>query len=117
MKEFWTPLFNDEGYRTWLLTGGEGRYDRERKIVRVKDMLLQQFTGDERDQEIGRLSSPAAIYFKDQMEARGAGELLVQNEAVRITGEDWHWLGKQNKIVIRKNVHITFYEEIGDLIK
>ena len=46
VKDFRFPQFGENGYTQWVLRGKEGIYDSAKQI-RVEEMLLRLYTGDE----------------------------------------------------------------------
>jgi len=115
-KDFKLPLFNESGYRHWYMKGAEALYVNESE-VRIQGLELQQYSGDDRDIEIGSLISPQATFYIDQRTASGPGSIAVESETFRITGEDWIWQSDQNRIVINRKVKVVLFDGIGDLIK
>lgn len=116
---FKLPLFNDAGYRTGYLRGGQGIYQNEVDI-RILEMELNQYSGDERDEVIGLIESPEALFRYDKSgrsSASGPGSILIENDMFELTGEDWNWQEQNNQVAINRNVRIVIAAEIGDLIK
>ena len=116
---FKLPLFNDAGYRTGYLRGEQGIYQNEIEI-RILGMELNQYSGDEKDEVIGLIESPEALFIYDKTgrsSASGPGSIRIQNDMFELTGEDWNWQELNNQVAINRNVRIVIAAEIGDLIK
>ena len=114
--DFKLPLFNAEGYRHWYMKGAEALYVNESEI-RIQGLELQQYSGDDRDVEIGSLRSPQATFYVNQRTASGPGSIEVQSETFRISGEDWIWQSDENRIIINRNVKVFLFDTVGNLIK
>lgn len=119
ITKFKLPLFNDDGYRTGYLRGEQGIYLNEAEI-RIIDMELNQYSGDERDIVTGSIDSPEALFRFDKdgrSSASGPGSIRIENDMFQLTGEDWIWQEQNNQVVINQHVRIVIASEIGDLIK
>ncbi len=119
ITNFKLPLFNDDGYRTGYLRGEQGIYVSDSEI-RIIGMVLNQYSGDERDAVTGTMESPEAVFRLDASKksiASGPGSIKLENDAMVLTGEDWIWQEKGNRLVINKNVKIVIFDEIGNVIK
>ena len=119
ITNFKLPLFNDEGYRTGYLRGNQGIYINSSEI-RILGMVLNQYSGDERDIVTGTMESPEALFRFDKNRkstASGPGAISLENNTFRLTGDDWIWQERNNQLVINKNVKIVIFDEIGNVIK
>ena len=65
ITNFKLPLFNDAGYRTGYLRGDQGIYINSSE-VRILGMVLNQYSGDERDIVTGTMESPEAMFRFDR---------------------------------------------------
>lgn len=110
------PLFNEEGYRTWYMRGEEGTYISESQI-RIGDMRVSQYTGDDEDKRIAVLTSSEAVFHIDSTTAYGPGELKIETDAFEVSGTDWIWLGEKKEITLNKDVRVILYHGIGDILK
>lgn len=116
ITKFSMPLFDEVGYREWQLEGELATYKSETQI-NIEGMKVSQFTVDEENREIATLSSPEAIFHFDSTTAYGPGVLTVESDAFKVVGSDWIWIGKQKQITLNRDVKVTLYEEIGDILK
>lgn len=116
IEEFRLPLFDEVGYRVWQLRGEVATYQSETQI-RIEGMHASQFTADQENREIAKLTSPEAIFHFDTTTAYGPGELHLETNAFEVTGYDWIWLGEKRQITFNNNVKVTLYEQIGDILK
>lgn len=117
ITNFKLPLFNESGYRSWYLKGNEGLYVAGGKEVQIKDMVLQEYSGDARDEVIGQITSPSARFQIKPRIASGPGSIHVDNNLFSLDGEDWIWQGQQNALTINRRVKVVIQGEIGDLIQ
>ncbi|MDQ8203880.1 hypothetical protein [Pelagicoccus sp. SDUM812003] len=116
VNNFKVPLFNEDGYRTWYLRGETGVYVSETQI-RIENMRVSQYSGDEQDRRIAVLTSPEAIFHFDSTTAYGPGELRIATDAFEVSGTDWIWKGQNREITLNQNVKVSLYEGIGDILK
>ncbi|MBC2605053.1 hypothetical protein [Pelagicoccus albus] len=116
IEGFRLPLFDDSGYRIWQLRGDLATYRSETQI-QIDGMKVSQFIGDDENREIAELTSPEAVFHFDTTTAYGPGELHVKTGAFEVTGYDWLWLGEQKQINFNRDVKVTLYEQIGDILK
>ncbi len=116
VTDFRVPLFNEEGYRVWFLRGEKGIYESETQI-KIEDMEVSQYTGNDADRRIAVLTSPQAIFHFDSTSAYGPGTLHIQTDAFEVSGEDWVWTGKEKEIIFNRDVKVVLYEGIGDILK
>ena len=119
ITNFKLPLFNDAGYRTGYLRGDQGIYINSSE-VRILGMVLNQYSGDERDIVTGTMESPEAMFRFDKNRkstASGPGAISLENDTFRLTGEDWIWQERNNQLIINKKVKIVIFDEIGNVIK
>lgn len=116
VNKFRLPLFNETGHRTWYLKGDKGIYISETQI-RIEGMSVSQYTGDEADRRIAVLASPDAVFHFDSTTAYGPGELRIATNAFEVVGNDWIWQGDKKEITLNKDVKVTLYEGIGDILK
>lgn len=113
---FKLPIFNEEGYRTWYLRGERGTYVSETQ-VKIEDMTVSQYTGDEEGRRIAILTSPEAVFHFDTTTAYGPGDLFINTDDFTVTGKDWIWMGEQKQVTINQDVKVVLHEGIGDILK
>jgi len=115
VRDFRLPMFGDDGYRAWELRGEVGHFRRDRSLA-VEGLDLRVF-GPLGEGLESRIRSPEAVLLPDQAMASGSGALLVETDQFELRGEDWSWDGKARRIVVRREVHTVFYEELTGLLR
>ena len=111
---FRMPMFDKMGEKVWECTGDRVRYLSDTKI-KIEQMYVEWYI-PHRPGEIDMVirSSKATISLPQQR-ASSKTLLRIMNPGYTILGNDWIWEGKQqanhfSRILIRKNAHVTFYE-------
>lgn len=128
--DFRLPVFNEEGFRVWELRGSEAIYDPKAQRAEIKGLRLRVFSGDDRNLVENTVESPLAIVLVNERSISGPGLIhLVGAERGRefeVRGEDWTYQEtlpgpdnpqKVKSVVIRKNVVVTFSEDIGNILR
>ena len=110
IKNFQLPMFGENGYRTWELSGAEGRYLSADKIE-VSQMRMKVFSGDAASTIDNRIESPLATLFVSKNIAIGEGPIKITASSYRIDGERWFWDGKIRSVVVSKKASVIFYEK------
>lgn len=110
VKNFQLPMFGENGYRTWELSGDEGRYITADKIE-VSQMKMKVFSGDASSTIENRIESPLATLFVAKNIAIGQGPIKITATNYRIDGERWFWDGKTRSVVVSKKASVIFYEK------
>ena len=113
---FELPLFNEAGHRSWNLRGEKGIYVSSTEI-RIEEMRVSQYSGDEENRRIAILSSPEAVFHFDTTTANGPGELRIKTHSFEVSGSDWIWRGEQKQITLNRDVKVVLFEGIGDILK
>ncbi|WP_145929129.1 hypothetical protein OH491_14600 [Termitidicoccus mucosus] len=120
VKNFRLPAFNEQGYRTSLLTGSEGRYIGPEQID-VTNLDLAIYPGDGTMRVETRLTAPTASFFlKNTAAPRASGKesvRLVHENEIDASGEDWAYDHGQKKLWINKNVRLVFPAPLQDILK
>jgi len=111
IANFRLPMFGENGFRSWELSGTQGRYLSDEKIE-VDDMKLKIYSGETGMDIEHLIKSPRAILFAQKNIAIGEGPIRITSTRYRITGERWFWDGKTRSVVISKKAAVTFFEEI-----
>lgn len=111
VKDFRFPQFGENGYTQWVLRGKEGIYDSAKQI-RVEEMLLRLYTGDERMAVEMTLNSPSATLRLDANQAESDQSIQIVGGNFHITGKGWTWDGKLKEIVILADTRVEFKESI-----
>ncbi len=107
IEHFRLPMFGENGYKTWELRGFRGHYLSEREAL-VEGLELVVFSGDEKVAEENRIRSPRARIFLEKARAEGDSSLFVTGPGYEIQGQDWSWDGAERKIIVRKDVRVSF---------
>lgn len=110
VKNFQLPMFGENGYRTWELSGDEGKYLSADKIE-VKQMRMKVFSGDAASVIENRIESPLATLFVSKNIAIGQGPIRISASNYRIDGERWFWDGKTRSVVVSQKASVIFYEK------
>ncbi|MDR2674799.1 MAG: hypothetical protein LBC18_08015, partial [Opitutaceae bacterium] len=120
VKNFRLPAFNEQGHRTSLLTGGEGRYISPDQID-VTNLDFVIYPGDGTIRVETRLTAPAASFFlKNTAAPRASGKgsvRLVHENEIDASGEDWAYDHGRKKLWINKNVRLVFPAPLQDILK
>jgi len=111
---FRIPTFSREGFRTWLLSGGEGRYLSANELA-VTNLSLTVFTGDATNAVDSVFLSPQAVALLDEARVRGPGPLRLITTEFEATGEDWVYDNHAKKVSIHKNVRVVFHAPLRSL--
>lgn len=115
VENFRLPRFNDEGFTEWVLQGGRGFYDSEEKI-RVRDMVLRLYSGDERMARELTLESPFATILLEENRAHSDESIRIEGRGFAISGVGWRWQGANKAIEIANRTEVSFRRAIaGDL--
>lgn len=110
VKNFQLPMFGENGYRTWELSGDEGRYISADKIE-VSQMKMKVFSGDASSTIENRIESPLAMLFVSKNIAIGQGPIRITATTYRIDGQRWFWDGKTRSVVVSQKASVIFYEK------
>ncbi|HEX7631158.1 MAG TPA: hypothetical protein VF388_03420 [Lacunisphaera sp.] len=116
---FRLPLFNNEGYRVWMIRGSEGRYESADRIA-VKELTLSVFSGRADEKVDTLVLSPIAVVNRPESVVTGPSTIRVINDQLEASGIDWKYtqIGKKNfKVSIAKNVRVVFQVEFKDLLQ
>lgn len=107
ITHFRLPMFGENGYKSWELRGLKGIYESEDQAI-VEGLELEVFSGDEQLLTENLIRSPRAVIHFDTETARGHSSLFVSGPGYQIQGRDWQWYGPNRKIVVKKQVHVSF---------
>lgn len=116
VENFRVPKFNEEGYREWHLKAAQGTYINNNEVL-INDMFIRQFAGDGSSEAIATLETAQATYYIDSSMIAGPGEILAQSEQFKLTGLDWVWQAKENRLTINKKAKVILFSEIGSIIE
>jgi len=116
IKNFRLPTFTVEGYREFMLRAGEAVIPDPSRVD-VRDMQLTLFTRTTEEQIDALLAAPSATFLPDEQIARGADTLRMERADITVTGADWTYDHKAQKLTVGRDAHIIFRAPIGDVIK
>jgi hypothetical protein len=111
VANFRLPMFGDDGYRIWELTGTEGRYISPEKIE-VENMKLKVFASDESGKMEHMMESPKAILLVSKNIAIGNSPITISSDTYKVEGNRWYWDGKTHSIVVSQNAKVSFFENL-----
>jgi lipopolysaccharide export system protein LptA len=112
IKNFRLPRFGDNGYTQWVLQGGQGIYDSEEQ-VRVIDMSMRVYSGDERMAHELSMDSPAATLRLQENRAQSEAAIEIVGANFKISGIGWEWSGQTKEIVVKHQSVVTFTQGIS----
>lgn len=112
---FQLPMFGDDGYRIWNLTGKQGLYVNENRIDVVDMHLLIYSKVVPGAVETEILSPQATMLIKDN-KAMGNETITVLGPNFEVRGQRWSWDGDEDRVVIDEQVKITFFEELSGIL-
>jgi len=130
--DFRLPVFNEQGFRIWELRGSEAIYDLKAQRAEITGLRLRVFSGDEREAVENTLESPLAIVqiAEGSRTASGPGLIrmvgLESGREFEVRGEDWTFEEttptparpeKTKSMVIRRDVVVTFAQDIGNILR
>ncbi|WP_158279924.1 LptA/OstA family protein [Coraliomargarita sinensis] len=111
VKNFRFPRFGENGYTQWVLQGEKGIYDNEEQI-RVEDMALRVYSGDERMAKELTLDSPGATIRLKENRAFSKKAIKIVGANFTITGTGWEWIGATKEIVVEADTVVEFTQAI-----
>lgn len=110
--DFKFPKFGDNGFTEWVLEGGKGIYDSEEQI-RIEDMALRVYSGDERLALEMTLDSPEATVRVQENRAFSEGSIVIVGSNFKISGVGWQWDGTTKQIELYFDVYVEFTQNLG----
>jgi len=113
VKDFKVPRFADNGFTEWVLQGGKGIYDSEEQI-RVEEMALRVYSGDERMALEMALDSPEATLRLQENRAFSDSSIVIEGANFKISGVGWTWEGDSKEIETRYDTVVEFTQAIAD---
>ncbi len=112
VKNFKLPRFGDEGFTQWVLQGGRGIYDSESQ-VRVEEMALRVYSGDERLVRELMLQSPEGTIRLQENRAFSDAAIKIDGANFKISGMGWEWQGDSREIRVAANTEVEFAQNIS----
>ncbi len=111
--DFKFPKFADNGFTEWIIEGGKGIYDSDEQI-RIEDMALRVYSGDERMVLEMTLDSPEATVRIQENRAFSEGSIVIVGSNFKISGVGWQWDGKTKQIELHFDVLVEFSQNLGN---
>jgi len=112
VKNFKLPRFGDEGFIQWVLQGERGIYDSDEQ-VRVENMVLRVYSGDERMVRELSLDSPEATIRLLENRAFSEAPIRIEGANFEISGTGWEWLGGPKEIRVAAETAVEFEQNIS----
>jgi hypothetical protein len=116
IKNFRLPTFTEAGHRHVMINAAEARLPDPARID-LREMMLTLFTGDASEQIEAMLAAPSATFIPATLLATGTETVRLERMDLTVTGADWSYDHPAKKVVIRRDAHVTFRAEIGDILK
>ena len=116
IRNFSLPGFNEAGYRQWQLTGDEGVFIDD-AVVHINQLKLRFYSGDENGNLHSILESPEALVEADRGRAISEASIELKGPDFKVQGVGWIWQGKQQTILIRSNVAVTFSQSLRYILE
>ena len=114
--DFRVPTFTREGFRSWLLSGSEGRYVNANQLD-VINLNLTVFDGTAANRVESVFLSPSATALPNAGQVRGSERLRLITDDFEATGEDWRYDHRAKKVSIHKNVRVVFHAQLKDMLR
>ncbi len=111
LRNFKLPLFNEEGYRAYILSGMEGILQGE-EAIEVTDITVDVFSGDEQQTLTSRMTSNQAFYDIQTNTISGPGTIEIEDDNFQLEGNDWELDLENKNMVINESVRIQFYQKL-----
>ena len=116
IKEFRLPTFDEKGQRATFMRASEALFITPTKID-VKEMNYTSFTKDGTGAFDTIILSPAATFLTDKQIVSGTGPVRLIRINLEVTGEQWSYNHLEKRVLIGNNAHVTFQDELKDIIK
>jgi hypothetical protein len=116
VKDFRLPTFDQAGKRATFLKAGEALFVTSTRID-VKDMNFTLFTKDGTGAFDTLLIAPSATFLTDQQIVSGRDSVRLLRVNIEVTGEQWSYHHVEKRVLIGKNVRVTFQDELKDIIQ
>ena len=113
IKNFKLPRLADNGYTQWVLMGGQGIYDGPEQ-VRIEEMGLRVYTGDERMALEMSMDSPEATVRLQENKAFSESVIEIEGANFKISGVGWTWNGETKEIEVLYDTVVEFTQDISD---
>lgn len=115
VQNFRLPRFGSNGYTQWVLQGGKGIYDSAEQI-RVEQMALRVYSGDERMALEMTIDSPEATLLVAENRAQSEGPIRIVGANFKVSGVGWAWDGTSKEIDIKFDVVVEFTQGMAGML-
>lgn len=115
VQNFRLPRFGDNGYTQWVLQGGKGIYDSEEQI-RIEEMALRVYSGDERMALEMTMDSPEATLLTKENRAVSDGPIEIVGANFKVSGVGWAWNGLTKEIEVKFDVVVEFTQGMAGML-
>jgi hypothetical protein len=116
VKDFRLPTFDKAGKRATFMKASEALFVTDNQID-VKDMQFTLFTKDGTGAFDSVLLAPTATFLTDKQTVSGHDFVRLLRANVEVTGEQWSYNHLEKRVLIGRNVKVTFQDELKDIIK
>lgn len=116
VKDFRLPTFDKDGKRATFMKASEALFVTNTRID-VKEMNFTLFTKDGTGAFDTLLLAPTATFLTDKQIVSGHDSMRLLRVNVEVTGEQWSYNHIEKRVLIGKNVRVTFQDELKDIIK
>ena len=115
VQNFRLPRFGENGYTQWVLQGGKGIYDSAEQI-RIEDMALRVYSGDERMALEMTMDSPEATLLTAENRAVSDGPIEIVGANFKVSGVGWTWNGLTKEIEVKFDVVVEFTQGMAGML-
>jgi lipopolysaccharide export system protein LptA len=115
VQNFRLPRFGENGYTQWVLQGGKGIYDSAEQI-RIEDMALRVYSGDERMALEMTMDSPEATLLTAENRAVSDGPITIVGANFKVSGVGWSWSGETKQIEVKFDVVVEFTQGMAGML-
>jgi hypothetical protein len=116
IKDFRLPTFDKDGKRATFMKASEALFVTNTRID-VKEMNFTLFTKDGTGAFDTLLIAPTATFLTDKQIVSGNDSMRLLRVNIEVTGEKWSYNHIEKRVLIGKNVRVTFQDELKDIIK
>ena len=115
VQNFRLPRFGENGYTQWVLQGGKGIYDSAEQI-RIEEMALRVYSGDERMALEMTMDSPEATLLTAENRAVSDGPIQIVGANFKVSGVGWTWNGLTKEIEVKFDVVVEFTQDMAGML-
>jgi lipopolysaccharide export system protein LptA len=115
VQNFRLPRFGENGYTQWVLQGGKGIYDSAEQI-RIEEMALRVYSGDERMALEMTMDSPEATLLTAENRAVSDGPITIVGANFKVSGVGWTWNGLTKEIEVKFDVVVEFTQGMAGML-